>query len=87
MTLGCKQSTADGFFSNLASLSKAKQTLEIGTYCSSQLDNEKYLWYKIFCTFEISIVSILIRKERLEQKKKNCCLMFLIKVAFAKKYI
>lgn len=32
MTLGCKQSTADGFFSNLASLSKAKQTLEIGTY-------------------------------------------------------
>lgn len=25
-----------GFFSNLATLSKAKQILEIGTYCNSQ---------------------------------------------------
>lgn len=63
MTMGCKQPIAEGFFfSNLATLSKAKQTLEIGTYSNTQGQWKVFVVLSISCTFEISVISILIRK-------------------------
>lgn len=59
MTLGCKQRIAEGFFfSSLATLSKAKQTLEIGTHCNTQGQSKVFVVQSISCTFEISVISI-----------------------------
>lgn len=69
MTLGCKQPITEVFFfSNLATLSKAKQTLKIGTCCNTQGRGKLFVAQSILCTFEISVISI---REGVAEAKSN----------------
>lgn len=87
MTLWCKQPIAEGFFfSNLAMLSKAKQTLEIGTYCNTQGQWKVFVVQSISFTFEISVISILIRKGVAEAKSNFFLFNVSDKISIRRKY-